>query len=339
VCPLPRVKLRVSRWDRASSNPQNRVKSRHRIKAAIESEHVFVEVSLQMFWLDAAVMRSLDPSFQIAENEMDHGQMRLGLVGIAAKRQHIMTISDLGKSRIACPSISAHDRAGRDVLFDKAAEGLGAPVWHDAKPQPPRINATPMLFAVILARPDLDGADDKSLMMNATPFAARFAPDKAFVNLDWMLTADCIPFGTNHTSAELVKYLKCRFITTKSKLALELDGRLSWNLCSHQVRAPKPRRKGRVARLHNRSRRQRGIGLAAPAAKHNRGARCEAVRLSGKSALWARKSARPTNGFEVVSARCVIGKDPLKLRERGGETANVHGRNTSRSLRACQATG
>jgi hypothetical protein len=54
-------------------DPQNGVKRGHRIKPAIESEYVFVEVGLQVFGLDAAVVRSLDPCFQVAENEMDHG--------------------------------------------------------------------------------------------------------------------------------------------------------------------------------------------------------------------------------------------------------------------------
>ena len=163
-------------------------------------------------------------------------------------------------------------------------------------------------------------------MMNAAPFAARLAANKAFVDLDGMLAADCISFGANHASAQLVENLKGRLIATKGKLALKLDGRLSGNLRGHQVRAPKPRRKRRVARLHDRSGRQRGIDLAATATKHDRRARCEAVRLPDKPAFRTRKPVRPTHGFEIASARRVVGEDPLKLRKRSGEAANVHGR-------------
>jgi hypothetical protein len=326
--PFPGVKLRVSRGHGAGGNPKNGVKRSHRIEPAIEPEYVLVEIGLQVLWLDATMMSSFDPSFQIAENKMDHRQVRLGLVGIATKRQEVMVVSHFRESRITDPSIGAHGSASGHVVFDKAGKHFSAPVGDDAKSQPSRINAAPMLLAVVLARPDLNGADDKSLMMNAASFPARFTADKTFVNFNRMLAADSIPFRTNHTRTELVKYLKRRFVTTKSKLALELDGRLSWDLRGHQVRAPKPRRKWRMARLHDRSGRQRGVDLAAAATKHNRRARCEAVGLPDKSALWARKSARPTNGFEVVSARCIVGEYPLKLRERGGETANVHARNT-----------
>jgi hypothetical protein len=42
----PRVKLRVSRRNGMSGDPQNGVKRRHRIEAAIEPEHIFVQVGL-----------------------------------------------------------------------------------------------------------------------------------------------------------------------------------------------------------------------------------------------------------------------------------------------------
>ena len=46
-----------------------------------------------MFWLDTAMMSSLNPSFQITENKMDHWQVRLGFVGVAPERQRVMTVS------------------------------------------------------------------------------------------------------------------------------------------------------------------------------------------------------------------------------------------------------
>ena len=40
-----------------------------------------------MFWLDTPMMGSLDPSFQVAENEVDHRQVSLGLIRVTAKFQ------------------------------------------------------------------------------------------------------------------------------------------------------------------------------------------------------------------------------------------------------------
>ncbi len=318
MSPLPRVKLRVSRRNGMGGNPKNRVKRSHRIEPAIEPEHVFVEVRLQMLWLDTAMMSTLKPGLQVAKNKMDHGQMSLSFVRITTKRQHVMTVSCLRKLRVTGPSIGAHDSTVDNVLFDKSGERFGAPIWNDAKPQPSRIDSALVLLAVISARPNFNRSDDKSLVVDAASLAARLAADKTLIDLDGRLAAYCVSFWADHASAQLVKNLKRRFITTKGKLALELDGRLSRDLRSHQVRAPKPRRKGRVARLHDRSGRQRSVGLAAPATKHDRGARCEAIRLPRTPALWARKPIRPTHRFKIACACCVVGEYPLKLRERSG---------------------
>jgi hypothetical protein len=161
-------------------------------------------------------------------------------------------------------------------------------------------------------------------MVSTATFSARLAADKAFVDFDRVIAANGITLWTNHTSAELVEYLKGSFITSERKLALELNGRLAGYLCGQKVCAPKPRRERSVARLHNGARRKRYIGFAAATAKHHRRASCETVRLADEAAFLARKTARPSNGLKVASASRVIGEHPLKLWKRGGEAANVH---------------
>lgn len=209
------------------------MKRRHRIKPAIEPKHVFVEVGLQVFGFDTAVMRSPYPSFQIAEDEMDHGQVRLSLVWVAAERQRLMAVSHIGEPRIPGPSIRAQDRAKRDVVFDKAGKSLSAPVRNDAKPQPSGIDAASVFLAVILTRPNLDSANDDGFVMCPATFAARLAAYHALIDLDRMLAANGITLGTNHPGAELVEYLKSCLVATERKLALELDGGLSGDLRGH----------------------------------------------------------------------------------------------------------
>jgi hypothetical protein len=311
----------------------------HRIEPAIEPENIFIEIGLQMLWLDAAMMSALKPSLQVAENKVDHGQVRLSFIGVTTKRQQVMAVSCPRKPWIAGPSVGAHDGTGDDVLFDKPCERFGTPIVNDAKAQPSRIDTASVFLAIILTRSNLYCTNNDRLMMNAAPFAARLATNEAFVDLDGMVTADRVPFRANHPGTEFMQNLKGSFVTTEGKLPLKLDGRLAGDLCSHQVRAPKPCRKGGMTRLHDRSGRQRSVGLTATATKHDRRARCEAVRLPDKSALWARKPIRPTHGFEIASARFVVGEDPLKLRERSGEAANVHDCENSRLIRLCQTTG
>lgn len=315
------------------------MKSSHRIKATIEPEHVFVEVGLQVFGFNTAMMSPFNPSFQIAKNKMNHGQVRLSLVRVAAKRQCLMAITAFGKARVSCPAIGAQRGTKRDVVFDKAGKRIGAAIGHDTKPQAPRIGSASELLAIFFTGPNLDSANDDGLVMRAATFTARLAADHAFIDLDRMLAADGVTLGANHASAELVEYLKCCLITRERKLSLELDSGLSGDLSGHQVRAPKPRRERRMARLHHGTSRERRIGFASTAAQHYRRTRSETIRLSYKPALRTRKPIWPTDGFKVASASRVIGENPLKLGKRSGEASNVHGRDNGISLRLCQATG
>lgn len=89
--------------------------------------------------------------------------MCFSLVRIAAKRQEVMAVSHLREPRIADPSIGAHGSASGNVVFNKVGKHFGGPVRDDAELQPPRVNAAPVLFAILLARADFDSADDKSL--------------------------------------------------------------------------------------------------------------------------------------------------------------------------------
>ena len=294
---------------------------------------------MQVFGLDTAMMRPFDPSLQVAENEMDHGQVRLSFVGITTERQSLMVVSKLGKAGIASPAICPQRGAKRNVVFDEASKRIGAAVGYDTKPQSSRIDAALVLLAIILSRPNLYSADNDRFVMRAASFAARLATYHTLVNLDWIFTTYGVALGADHASAELVEYLKGSFVAREPKLALKLNRGLSWCLRGHQVRAPKPSRERCMARLHDSASRQRRVGLASTTSQHDRRASCETVGLSDEPALRTRKSVRPTYGFKVASARCVVRENPLKLRKRSWEAANVHGRDNGRILSHCQATG
>src|SRR5208283_5435857 len=188
--PFPGVKLRISRRDNPRGNPQNGVECGHRIKPAIKTKHVLIEIGLQMLWFNAAMMRSLDPGFQVAENKVDHGQMRFCLVWVATENQCLMAVSQLRKPFVSCPSICANDGAHCNILFSKARKHFGAPIWHDAKPQTASINTADARLAIILTRPNFDGTDYRSLVMRAATFSARLASNVAFVYFYRVVASD-----------------------------------------------------------------------------------------------------------------------------------------------------
>jgi hypothetical protein len=277
-----------------------------------------------MLWFNAAMMRSLDPGFQIAENQVDHRQMSLCLVWIAIEHQRFMAVAHLGKSWIADPSIGANDGARRNIIFSEIRKHFGAPIWHDAKPQASSIDTTRARLAVILMRPNFDGTDYDSLVMRAASFSARFAADIAFVYFYRMTASDGITLGANHARAEFVEDLESRLIAAKCELALELDGRLTGCLCGHEVCTPEPCRERRMARLHDSASRERGIGLTSTAAQHYRRACLKPIGLFDKPAFRARKPIGPANRFKISGASRVIGEYSLKFWKGSGEAAYVH---------------
>jgi hypothetical protein len=267
------------------------MKCGHRVKPTIKAEHVFIEIGLQMFRLDTAMVRSLNPSLHVAEDEVDHGQVCLCLFRIACERKHFMAVSHLRNFIVAAPSVCADGSARSNIIFDKASKCFSTSVRYDAKSQASSVNAAFFVrFAVILMRPNLYGTDYNRFMVRAATLSARLAADIAFIDFGRILTTDSVTLRTNHTRAELVQDLEGRLIPSKAELALKLDSGLSGCLRSHEVCTPKPRREGCMARLHDGAGRKRCVDLAAATAQHYRRTRREAIWFSDQPAFWACKT-------------------------------------------------
>ena len=140
-----------------------------------------------------------------------------------------------------------------------------------------------MVFAVfratsfgIFPQADFDGSDNNGFIV-ATLSALRPPAYKALINFDQMFSADGVTIWADHSGSELMEYLEGGFIPRKAELSLELEGRLTRRLSRDQISAPKPHGKRCMGLLHDRALRQRGIGLALPAAKDHRGTAWKSV--------------------------------------------------------------
>ena len=122
---IPRVKLGVGWRHGPSGEPQHRVESGHRVEAAVEAERVLVEVSLQMLRRNP-VMRAQNPRLQVAEDDVDHGQMGLALVRVAVDGQRFVGVAEVGQVFVADPTVSADSGARSHVALHEAAKLLGA---------------------------------------------------------------------------------------------------------------------------------------------------------------------------------------------------------------------
>jgi hypothetical protein len=331
VNPFPGIKLRISRRNGPGRNPQNGVEGIHRVEATVETKYEFIEIGLQMTRLDPAVVSAINPCLQIGEDKMDHRQVFLRLLRISTEDKRAVLVTHFAKSIISLPAVSANNGASCYVVLDKCGERFSITTGKrnicpfgardDAEPEAPRIseflgrNAARTTLPGILACPNFDRANNRRLVMSSPSFTTRAPTNAAFVYFDGMRRPDGIAVWPNHTGAELMKHRERRLICSNIELALKLDGGLAWRLCRHEVRAPKPRRKRHMARLHNRPGGERRILFASPAAQYNRRAGCETVRLADVPASWASEAVRPANCLQITRASAIIRENVLKFRK------------------------
>ena len=238
-------------------------------------------------------------------------------MGIAPLGDSEVFVAALAEADVATPVVSNDLRSRRNGALNEAAEGPGAAIGHDGKPDTPSVTARLAFFELgaWFALADFDSACDQHFVGDAPSLAARSTADPAFIDLDVLvrLAADPILIRTNHSSAEFVEYLECRFIARQSKLPLELHCRDAGRLAGDQIGRPEPHAQRRVSALHNRSYRQANVATALAAAQ-NPGSVYETERLSSRLlAMGADEPIAPPSLLQVGGARRVIGKQPLEI--------------------------
>lgn len=148
------------------------------------------------------------------------------------------------------------------------------------------------------------------------------ADDVRLVDLDMIaapkVATDTVAPLADHASPQLMQDLERGFVSSETKLALELHGRHAGRHGGDQIRAPKPRRQWRVRPLHHGPDRERRLLAALPAGQHA-SPRSHAERLALLLAVRAIEVLRPLRTLQVPRARGVIGEKPLEVFERLGE--------------------
>src|ERR1700676_789717 len=332
VLPLAAIEAVVGRRLAVCGNAQQRAEAVERVEAPVKAEGKFVEIGLKVLRIDAAVVRAFEPSLQVAENQVDDGQVFFGDLRIAALDHRQVGIAARAE-RIVSRGCIGHDHsAKRNSGFYKPAQGLFSAVRGNLDTQSASVaSAAPLRLTVLgLFRANLDGGNNQRLFVGMAPlaFSSRLAADVAFVNLDVIaasdIAADRIAVRPHHSGAQLVQDLKGRFVPCQAKLTLKLNSRNAWSRCGDQIGTPKPCCQGRMAALHNASGFQGNVVAAVPASQ-NVGPALKSERLarpkyiSGSAAVRTRKAIRPFGTFKVASAGCVIGEKLLEIRQRLGK--------------------
>lgn len=324
VLPLAAVQPVIGRAFAVGPDAEQRAERIEGVEAPVKAERELVEVRLQVLMADRAVVCPGQPSLQVAENQVDDGQVFFGNLGIVALDNRQMVIAERGQPVVAAPRIRDDHRARLNGGFHKGRQRLSAARRGDFQPQTASVApAAPHGLVALFggAGADLDGGDHQRLFvgMDALAFAARHAADVGFVNLDVIvpaqIAADPVPILPHHTRPQLVQDLEGGFVPAQSKLALKLHRGHAGRHARNEVGTPKPSRQRGVCLLHHGPGRQRMLAAAGSASKDGR-ARAHAERLALLFAVGADKALGPFGPFKVARARRVIREKLLELRKR-----------------------
>jgi hypothetical protein len=294
VLPRSGVKAVIGRCCVATRYPEKRTKGVERIEPAIESKRELVQVGLQMLGADA-VVHAVEPCFEVAENQVDDGQIFFRHVSATVLGCGQVREAALGQATVRIPAIRDDHSARHNRARHETSQRLCGAIWHNRKAQAASVaSGLPLIqFRSRLALADFHGGGNKDLIVHAFPFATRPTAYPRFVYLDVLAScaADAIRVRSDHTSAELVQHLECGFISGQTELALQLDSGHARRVTGEQVSAPKPCAQRDARALHNGASGQ-GRVFAAAAAAQNAGAGGEAERLALLVAGIARRSLR-----------------------------------------------
>src|SRR5216683_3025378 len=105
VLPTARIKPFVGRSGGVPADSEQRAEGIERVEAAVEPKGELVEVGLKMLRADA-VMAAHQPAFEVAENQVDDGQVFLGNRRVASLHDGQMLVSAFGQFGVAAPRVS-----------------------------------------------------------------------------------------------------------------------------------------------------------------------------------------------------------------------------------------
>lgn len=333
MLPVARVQFGVGRCGRVAADAEQRTEGVEGVKSPIEAERELVEVRLHVLRADA-VVAAAQPRLEVAEHQMDDGQVFLCHDSLATLRSGQMLVSRAQQPIVAAPAVR-HDHGARlhRPLYE-ATQGLGGAIRHDGQAKPPGIPAATALLGIgalfRLPLANLNSRRHKRLMVDASAFTTGRAANPSLVHFNVISgLADPVSIRAYHSGAQLVQNLESRLVPLEAKLTLKLRGAHPRRVAGDQIGRPEPRPERRVGALHDRTGRQRHVATALAAAQYA-GAGGEPERLCRLLAVWTGEAASPPDALKVGRTSRIVGEHALELRQALGEgqigtVENVHG--------------
>ena len=219
------------------SEPEQRLKSRHRRAATIVAKDEFSQVGLQVLWINAMVC-SCKPRLKIREHAVDMrqplcrhfpGSLNTRDMSVVAFRQCLITLQPIGLD-------------GSAVLHIRLNEGrqsLACKVWNELQAD------ASSRFTAVLYSPH----DERFTAGAATSLSWLRSPDVGLIDLDG--APQCLTMRRDHCSSQFMEHGPSCFVALHSQLSLELKRRYSWRMGRDKVRRPEPVSQGSAGPVQN----------------------------------------------------------------------------------------
>ena len=246
-----------------------------------------------------AMMNAPQPRLEIAEHQVDDGQIILSQCRIPMHGDRHMTIAHAGQPIVAPPCIGHNLGTRLDRRLNKSAQCFGRPITDGFEPNAASLSALPswdITSTTGLAATNFHSGDNKGLVMDATAKAARLAADPNLINLDMVarISTDPITVWPHHPGPQLVEQLERGLVALEAKLFLELDGGHAGRVGGDEVGTPKPDREPGMAVLHDRAGHDPVVFLAFAADEDVRSS-LEPIGFTGLTAPQAMEAIGPAD--------------------------------------------
>ena len=259
--------------------------------APVEPEREFVEIGLQVFFFERALVSTHQPALNQRGHAVNTRQDLVGLLAGPFDGRSLVKISVFGGTRVGCKTVGVEGRSRLDVLLNKRFECFGFGVWNNLQAATPEA----------LWREQFHGDRHQYLAFGTAPaLAVPHATTDSFIHLDLSgqhvvpSMADCAP--------EPVQHRPGRLIGAESKDSMQ---RFGGNAVLGGGKMPgggKPYSQRCSGTVEDRARRGRYTTYTRfappPPVFH-------APRL-GAATIGANKAMRPTNPIKVVKAARIV---------------------------------
>ncbi len=287
----------------ARGDPQESLESGHRCFPAIETEDKFVEVSLQVFWVNS-MMRTIEPCLEIAESPVNVRRPRSWRlpVAIVRKRGFGVPFPAIGPNRRSFGCI-LHQKLPYRLLISLSCNGQAD-------------TACPLCsFSTFVDIADhFNSPENQRFCSHSGHASAAFplngASHDRFIGFNVPLQAgSCV---TDHRTPQTVQHEPGGSVRA-SYLTFKLFGAEPRRVCRHQIGRPEPLLNAHMASMHRRA----SYWRCTPATRRALiPKRLLDYPILPAPTVWTHKSIRPPALRQVLPAGGVGRELPPKLPQR-----------------------